>query len=102
MPVALAAEPALGAIPGKRGVRVLSDRPINCETPVTLLDDDFTPNHLHFVRNNGQLPPPDAVRLEELVNYFKYKYPQPKGDDPFSVNMEMADCPWQPGPKRRQ
>ncbi|QDU31753.1 von Willebrand factor [Anatilimnocola aggregata] len=49
--------------------------------------------------NNGQLPPPDAVRLEELVNYFPYKYPQPKGDDPFSVNMEMADCPWQPGHK---
>jgi Ca-activated chloride channel family protein len=49
--------------------------------------------------NNGQLPPPDAVRLEELVNYFKYKYPQPKGDDPFSVNMEMADCPWQPSHK---
>lgn len=49
--------------------------------------------------NNGQLPPPDAVRLEELVNYFKYKYPQPKGNDPFSVNMEMADCPWQPGHK---
>ncbi len=55
--MALAAEPALGAIPGKRGVRVLSDRPINCETPVTLLDDEFTPNHLHFVRNNGHLPP---------------------------------------------
>lgn len=49
--------------------------------------------------NNGQLPPPDAVRLEELVNYFKYKYPQPKGDDPFSVNLEMADCPWHPGHK---
>lgn len=48
---------------------------------------------------NGQLPPPDAVRLEEMVNYFKYKYPQPKGDDPFSVNTEMADCPWQPGHK---
>ncbi|WP_425616029.1 von Willebrand factor type A domain-containing protein [Anatilimnocola sp. NA78] len=49
--------------------------------------------------NNGQLPPPDAVRIEELVNYFKYKYPQPKGDTPFSVNLEMADCPWQPGHK---
>jgi Ca-activated chloride channel family protein len=48
---------------------------------------------------SGQLPPPDAVRLEEMVNYFKYKYPQPKGDDPFSINMEMADCPWQPGHK---
>lgn len=49
--------------------------------------------------NGGQLPPPDAVRIEEFVNYFKYKYPQPKGDDPFSVNMEMADCPWHPGHK---
>ncbi len=56
MPVALAAEPVFGAIPGKRGVRVLSDRPLNCETPVTLLDDDITPTHLHFVRNNGHVP----------------------------------------------
>lgn len=55
-PVGLAAEPTFGAIPGKRGVRVLSDRPINCETPVTLLDDDITPTHLHFVRNNGHVP----------------------------------------------
>jgi DMSO/TMAO reductase YedYZ molybdopterin-dependent catalytic subunit len=55
-PVALAAEPAFSAIPGKPGVRVLSDRPINCETPVTLLDDDITPTHLHFVRNNGHVP----------------------------------------------
>jgi len=55
-PVAFAAEPVFGAIPGKRGVRVLSDRPINCETPVTLLDDEITPTHLHFVRNNGHVP----------------------------------------------
>ena len=38
----------------------------------------------------GTLPPKDAVRIEELINYFRYDYPQPKGDDPFSVNMEMA------------
>ena len=44
--------------------------------------------------NSGQLPPPDAVRIEELVNYFSYDYPQPEGDDPFSVNMELANCPW--------
>jgi DMSO/TMAO reductase YedYZ molybdopterin-dependent catalytic subunit len=56
-PVALGAEPAMGTIPGKRGVRVLSDRPINCETPVTLLDDELTPNHVHFVRTNGHVPP---------------------------------------------
>ena len=44
--------------------------------------------------NSGQTPPRDSIRIEELVNYFKYDYPQPKGDDPFSVNMELAGCPW--------
>ncbi|MDF7798182.1 von Willebrand factor type A domain-containing protein [Pontiellaceae bacterium B1224] len=43
---------------------------------------------------SDQLPPPDAVRIEEMVNYFDYDYPQPKGDDPFVVSMEVADCPW--------
>ena len=46
--------------------------------------------------NQGQLPPPDAVRIEELINYFSYNYAPPTGADPFSVNIEMADCPWQP------
>jgi DMSO/TMAO reductase YedYZ molybdopterin-dependent catalytic subunit len=40
----------------KLGLRVLSDRPWNAETPVTLLDDDITPNARHFVRNNGLVP----------------------------------------------
>ncbi len=44
--------------------------------------------------NAGQTPPRDSIRIEELVNYFQYDYPQPKGDDPFSVNMELASCPW--------
>lgn len=44
--------------------------------------------------NGGSLPPKDAVRLEELVNYFEYDYPQPIGNVPFSVNTEMATCPW--------
>ncbi len=42
----------------------------------------------------GQLPPHDAVRVEELINYFSYNYPQPKGDEPFSANIEIAGCPW--------
>ncbi len=45
----------------------------------------------------GHLPPADAVRLEEFVNYFRYAYPQPDGDDPFAVALEAADCPWRPG-----
>jgi len=44
----------------------------------------------------GQLPPPGAVRIEELVNYFNYDYEQPEGDVPFSVSVEVAGCPWTP------
>ena len=44
--------------------------------------------------NNGQNPPIDAVRIEEMINYFNYDYPQPKGEDPFSITTEMSDCPW--------
>jgi Ca-activated chloride channel family protein len=43
-----------------------------------------------------QLPPKDAVRIEELVNYFDYDYPDPEGDAPFSVSFEQMDCPWKP------
>ncbi len=44
--------------------------------------------------NNSQLPPAGAVRIEEMVNYFKYEYPQPTGDEPFSINTEISDAPW--------
>jgi len=46
--------------------------------------------------NNNQLPPAGAVRAEEMINYFKYQYPQPTGNDPFSINTELSDCPWNP------
>ena len=41
-----------------------------------------------------QLPPADAVRIEELINYFPYNYPEPDGADPFAVHIEVAGCPW--------
>jgi Ca-activated chloride channel family protein len=44
--------------------------------------------------NGGQLPPADAVRIEEMINYFKYDYPEPNGQHPFSVFTEMSACPW--------
>jgi len=44
--------------------------------------------------NNNQMPPQDAARIEEMINYFSYDYPQPKGDDPFSVTLEGSTCPW--------
>lgn len=44
----------------------------------------------------GMMPPPAAVRLEELVNYFPYRDQAPEGDDPYRVTVELAECPWQP------
>jgi Ca-activated chloride channel family protein len=44
--------------------------------------------------NNGQQPPKDAVRIEEMVNYFDYDYQQPKGEDPFSIYTEISAAPW--------
>jgi Ca-activated chloride channel family protein len=46
--------------------------------------------------SKGQLPPKDAVRLEEIVNYFPYQDKAPTGDDPFAVTVELGECPWQP------
>ncbi|NER96506.1 MAG: VWA domain-containing protein [Symploca sp. SIO1B1] len=46
--------------------------------------------------NEGQRPPQDAVRIEELINYFNYEYPQPEGDQPFSVSTEISQAPWNP------
>lgn len=44
--------------------------------------------------NNGQRPPKDAVRIEEMVNYFDYDYTQPTGEDPFAVITEISSAPW--------
>ncbi|MDX6191075.1 von Willebrand factor type A domain-containing protein [Flavobacterium sp. Fl-318] len=46
--------------------------------------------------NNGQAVPKDAVRVEEMINFFKYTYPQPKDKDPFSINTELSESPWNP------
>jgi|GEM_PF-155312 len=46
--------------------------------------------------NSGQRPPRDAVRLEELINYFTYDYPDPKGKRPFSITTEVSQTPWNP------
>jgi Ca-activated chloride channel family protein len=46
--------------------------------------------------NANLVPPPDAVRIEEMVNYFSYNYPQPNDGRPFAVSTEVAGCPWEP------
>lgn len=52
-------------------------------------------NMRRYIEQN-QLPPADAVRIEELVNYFPYDYAPPTGDKPFAVHTDLAVCPWQP------
>ncbi|MFN4315112.1 MAG: von Willebrand factor type A domain-containing protein [Chitinophagaceae bacterium] len=44
--------------------------------------------------NMGQLPPADAVRIEEMVNYFNYDYAEPTDEHPFAIHTEMSDAPW--------
>ncbi|MGH9347972.1 MAG: YfbK domain-containing protein [Vicinamibacterales bacterium] len=46
--------------------------------------------------NAGALPPPGAVRIEELINYFRFDYPDPEGDAAFSIATEVSACPWNP------
>lgn len=46
--------------------------------------------------NNNNLPPAGSVRVEEMINYFKYEYAQPQGEHPFSIHTEVAACPWNP------
>jgi len=79
----------------------LAGNPVHAvaETPVSTFSIDVDTGSYANVRrflNGGQLPPQDAVRLEELVNYFPYTYPLPSGDVPFGVHTELAATPWNP------
>jgi len=53
-------------------------------------------NVRRFIVQDGQLPPRDAVRIEELVNYFPYSYAEPDGDAPLAVDAEVGAAPWKP------
>lgn len=50
-------------------------------------------NIRRFIQN-GSLPPIDAVRIEEMINYFHYEYAQPEDEDPFAIHTEATACPW--------
>jgi Ca-activated chloride channel family protein len=53
-------------------------------------------SNLRRFLNQGTLPPKDAIRIEEMINYFPYDYAPPTGEDPFAAHVEAADCPWNP------
>ncbi len=77
----------------------ITDNPVKlvAENPVSTFSIDVDTGSYSNIRrmlNQGQLPPSDAVRVEELINYFPYDYALPTGKRPFAVRTEMAPAPW--------
>jgi Ca-activated chloride channel family protein len=69
------------------------------DTPLSTFSIDVDTASYSNVRrflNQGQLPPEGAVRVEELINYFSYAYPEPTDGAPFSVTTEVSQAPWSP------
>jgi len=56
--------------------------------------DNASYTNIRRIINAGQKVPKDAVRVEEMVNFFKYQYPQPSDKHPFSITTEYSNCPW--------
>jgi Ca-activated chloride channel family protein len=75
------------------GLMLTQDDPVS--TFSVDVDTGAYANVRRFV-NEGALPPTDAVRVEELINYFNYDYAEPSGSTPFSVQTEIATTPWNP------
>ncbi len=70
---------------------------VTAENPVSTFSIDVDTASYAVVRNsllNGYLPDPDAVRVEEMVNYFPYDYAAPVGDDPFRPTVSVSQTPW--------
>lgn len=72
---------------------------VTAKEPVSTFSIDVDTGAYANVRrflNQGQLPPKDAVRIEELINYFPYAKLTKKGEHPFGVDTEVAPAPWNP------
>ncbi|PLK47387.1 VWA domain-containing protein [Uliginosibacterium sp. TH139] len=85
--------------PDRERYGALTDNPVKrvAEAPVSTFSIDVDTGSYSNVRrmlNAGRLPPADAVRVEELINYFPYDYAQPQDGRPFAVHTELAPAPW--------
>jgi len=97
-------ETSEGVGPGRGGDKYerIQENPFQkvTEHPVSTFSIDVDTasyaNVRRFLMDNHSLPPADAVRIEELVNYFDYDYAGPEGDEPFASHVEVAGCPWRP------
>ena len=90
-----------GRLAGEGYAAITESRPVSPkDQPLSTFSIDVDTASYANVRrflDSGRLPPRDAVRIEELVNYFRYDYPQPEGDSAFSVTVDAAECPWNRG-----
>ena len=115
VPTALAAGGAISSVAADRFDRIappvprdasngydpISDNPfvaVSQQPLATFSSDVDTASYANVRRflTRNQLPPKDAVRIEELINYFSYEYPQASGPNPITPNMEVAAAPWNP------
>ena len=71
--------------------RKASDHPLST---FSIDVDAASYSNVRRILNESRLPPADAVRIEEFINYFHYEYPEPQGEHPFSITTELAACPW--------
>ncbi len=78
------------------GVKVVAEHPVS--TFSVDVDTASYANVRRMLVREGRLPPSDAVRLEEMINYFSYSYVAPEStDQPFTINTELAPAPWSDG-----
>ncbi|GFD76757.1 hypothetical protein KUL113_61770 [Tenacibaculum sp. KUL113] len=69
--------------------------PINSPLSTFSIDvDKASYSNIRRMINSGQKIPKEAVKIEEMINYFDYNYPQPKGEHPFSITTEIVTTPW--------
>jgi Ca-activated chloride channel family protein len=93
--------PTPGPQPNTERYQRLDENPVRfvASDPVSTFSLDVDTGSYSNVRRflaSGSRPPEDAVRVEELVNYFPYEYPAASGEHPFGVRTELAPCPWKP------
>lgn len=75
----------------ENGYKRVADEPLST---FSIDVDTAAYSNIRRMIHQGTPIPADAVRIEEMVNYFDYDYPEPEGDDPFSVTTEYSVCPW--------
>lgn len=75
----------------ENGFRTVGENPLST---FSIDVDAASYSNMRRYINKGELPPADAIRTEELINYFSYNYPQPTGNDPVKITAEAGTCPW--------